>query len=147
MVLERPAPVGVLALDLALDEHAPGAVEHRDALAEDGFESCARVRQSGSLLLPRENRTSRKAGLFRRLVTRSPSCLSKLSGSIEGSSRAPAVPPRNRQPSPRVSALPAPAHQSAESRVRDRIIMAPAPAGAGFDRVTGPRRRAGSRRA
>ena len=61
MVLEPLAPVGLLALDLALDEHAPRTVEHRDALAEDGFESCARVLQVGSLLRPRENRTLRKA--------------------------------------------------------------------------------------
>src|SRR5439155_26350415 len=52
MVLEPVAPVGLLAPHLALDEHAPGAVEYRDALAEDGFESCARVLQFGSLPLP-----------------------------------------------------------------------------------------------
>ena len=61
VVLEPLAAVGLLTLELALDEHAPRAVEHGDALAEDGFESCARVLQFGSLLLPKENRTLRKA--------------------------------------------------------------------------------------
>jgi hypothetical protein len=43
MVPEPLATIRVLALHLALDEHAPRAVEHRDPLGEDCFESCARV--------------------------------------------------------------------------------------------------------
>jgi len=60
VVLEPLAAIGLLTLEVALDEHAPRAVEHRDALAENGFESCARVRQTDSLLLPKENRALRK---------------------------------------------------------------------------------------
>ena len=44
VVAEALAAVRVLAAHLALDEHAPGAVEHGDPLAEDCFEFVARVR-------------------------------------------------------------------------------------------------------
>ncbi len=44
VVAEALAAVGVLAAHLALDEHAPGAVEDGDPLAEDCFESFACVR-------------------------------------------------------------------------------------------------------
>jgi hypothetical protein len=46
VVLEALAPVGLLPTHLALDQDAPGAVEHGDPLAEEGFESCARVLHS-----------------------------------------------------------------------------------------------------
>ena len=37
MVLEALAAVGLLAANVALDEHAPGAVEHDDPLAKESF--------------------------------------------------------------------------------------------------------------
>ena len=43
VVAEALAAVRVLAAHLALDEHAPGAVEDGDALAENRFEFFARV--------------------------------------------------------------------------------------------------------
>ena len=50
VVAEALAAVGLLPAQLALDEHAPGAVEDGDPLAEDCFESLARIRHC--LLLP-----------------------------------------------------------------------------------------------
>ena len=43
MVAEALAAVRLLAAHLALDQHAPGAVEHRDPLAENGASSFCRV--------------------------------------------------------------------------------------------------------
>ncbi len=57
VILEPLAAVGLFALDLPLDEDAPGAVEHGDPLGEDGFESRAGVLHSCSVL-PRENGAS-----------------------------------------------------------------------------------------
>jgi hypothetical protein len=52
-VIPEPLPtVRLLALDLALDEHPPRAVEHRDPLREDCFESCARVLHPVSFAIP-----------------------------------------------------------------------------------------------
>ena len=49
VVAEPLAPVRLLAAQLALDEHAPGAVEHGDPFAEDALEALTRIRHS---LLP-----------------------------------------------------------------------------------------------
>ncbi len=46
MVTEALAAIGLLAAELALDEDAPGAVEHGDPLPEDPLETLTRVRQS-----------------------------------------------------------------------------------------------------
>ena len=46
VVAEALAAVGLLAADLALDQHAPGAVEDRDAVPENGVDRCADVRHS-----------------------------------------------------------------------------------------------------
>ena len=63
----------------AVDEHAPRAVEHEDALGEQMLEVCSNVfHENGSRL--KRSGAGRLAKLFRRLVTRSPSCRSKLSG-------------------------------------------------------------------
>ena len=79
VMAEPLAAIGLLAAELALDEHTPGAVEHGDPFAEDALEALTRIRQTcsrrvspGALIRAHER--------FRRLVTRSPSCLSKLSG-------------------------------------------------------------------
>src|SRR5207248_374512 len=80
VVAEPLAAVGLLSAQLALDQHAPGAVEHRDSLAKDGFESLARSLHVDRSRLPARKRGNRAHERFRRLLTRSPSCLSKLSG-------------------------------------------------------------------
>ena len=80
-VLAEPlAPVRLLAAQLALDEDAPGAVEHGDPFAEDALEALTRFRHSICSRQVSPGARNRAHGLFRRLVTRSPSCLSKLSG-------------------------------------------------------------------
>ena len=76
VVAEAVAAVRLLPAHLPLDEHAPRAVEDGDALPEDGFEPFPRVLHLLSLSRP----GSGALGRFRRLLTRSPSCLSKLSG-------------------------------------------------------------------
>ena len=88
VVAETLAAIRLLAAHLALDEHTPGAVEDGDPLAEDCFDSLARVLHC--LLLPSSPPGSANGalGLFRRLLTRSPSCLSKLSGNRKASSTA-----------------------------------------------------------
>ena len=62
VILEPLTAVGLLASDLPLDEHAPRPVEHGDALAEDGFESCARVLHSLLRSAWRERHLVRCAG-------------------------------------------------------------------------------------
>ncbi len=76
---EPLAPVLLLRQLATVDEHAPGPVEHEDPLGEKVSELSAGVlHEIGSRLKSRE--PGRLARLFRRLVTRSPSCRSKLSG-------------------------------------------------------------------
>src|SRR5439155_26064142 len=77
VVAEALAAVLLLAAHALLDQHAPRAVEDGDALSEDGFEPFPCVLHP-SLLTNRPG--SGALGRFRRLLTRSPSCLSKLSG-------------------------------------------------------------------
>ncbi len=93
MLAEALAAIGLLAAHLLLQEHAPGAVEDGDPLAEDGFECLAHIRHR---LLPpwKPGNADRALGLFRRLVTRSPSCLSKLSGYPQASNERAARVPR-----------------------------------------------------
>src|SRR5205814_2294952 len=88
MVLEALAAIRLLAADVTLDENAPRAVEQGDPLGEDGFQSCARVLHP-LFLLPRENGAYVRARLFRRLVTRSPSCLQSFPGCLGKSSDFP----------------------------------------------------------
>ena len=52
VVAEPLAAVRLLAAQLALDQHAPGAVEDGDPLAEDCFESLTRIRHSSRSRLP-----------------------------------------------------------------------------------------------
>jgi len=85
VLAEALAPPLLLGQAAVLEQHAPRAVEDGDPFGEECFQSVARVLQTVRLLAqgPREPVL---AGLFRRLVTRSPSCLSKLSGCYERSS-------------------------------------------------------------
>jgi hypothetical protein len=77
VVLEALAAVGLLPADVPLDEHAPRPVEHDDPLVEKVSQLFGPVRHPRSACRKSRGHT---AGLFRRLVTRSPSCQSKLSG-------------------------------------------------------------------
>ncbi len=73
------APVLLLREPAAMDEHTPGPVEDHDSLGEELFHMCTGVlHEFGSRLKSRE--PEKALWLFRRLVTRSPSCRSKLSG-------------------------------------------------------------------
>jgi hypothetical protein len=64
-------------------QHTPGPVEDEDPPGEELLELFADVLHDvGSRLRGRE--PEKALGLFRRLVTRSPSCRSKLSGECSG---------------------------------------------------------------
>src|SRR5260370_9087040 len=80
MVAEALAAIRLLAAHLTLDQHAPGAVQHDDALTKYGLESLSRSRHHP--LPPTGSGSARMSarGLFRRLVTRSPSCLQSSPG-------------------------------------------------------------------
>ena len=67
----------LLGQPAALQQHPPGAVEHDDPLVEPGPQLFDPRRHCRSCAQREEVGTSQR---FRRLVTRSPSCFSKLSG-------------------------------------------------------------------
>jgi len=64
-------------------KHAPSAVEDEDSLGEELVELCAGVLHEVDSRLKRSG-AGKALWLFRRLITRSPSCRSKLSGVASG---------------------------------------------------------------
>src|SRR4029079_1183670 len=63
MLTETLAAVGVLAAQLALDQHAPGAVEHDDSLLQDLLETLTRFRHSSAPVESARERGSRSRAL------------------------------------------------------------------------------------
>ena len=83
VVAKALAAVLVLRELAPVDEHTPGAVEDEDPLGEKVLELFADVLHEYGSRLQRSGAVQ-ALGLFRRLVSRSPSCLSKLSGLFSG---------------------------------------------------------------
>ncbi len=79
----EPLPaVLLLAQPAAVDEDAPRPVEHEDSLGEMLLEVFGDVLHEDRL--PPKGSGAGRLSRFRRLVTRSPSCRSKLSGALSG---------------------------------------------------------------